>query len=193
MGSLVWRNKYTYRWFVLGPGLGIPILVGLLMTFSSDTLESKWIDLLPHVHASTNLLSTCVLIFALYAIRIKQNPLLHRKAMSLAWILGLIFLISYTIYHAGAAETKYGDLNADGILSGEEKKIAPLRPVYYLMLISHILLAIPLPYLVQTCFYHALCENFERHKFWVKYTYPLWLYVSVSGVLIYLMIRPYYN
>ena len=103
----------------------------------------------------------------------------HRISMMSAFVLGSLFLVSYVIYHSMADSTTFG---------GE----GWIRPVYYFLLLSHILLAIVVVPFVLFAFYFALTDKIEKHKKIVKYTFPIWLYVSVTGVLVYLMISPYY-
>jgi putative membrane protein len=111
-----------------------------------------------------------------------------------AILLSVLFLLSYIAHHLLAGDTKYGDLNHDGILSIDEKILAGnLRMVYYFILITHIpLAAIILPFILFTA-YRALTGEYDKHKKLVRITWPVWFYVAVSGVIVYLMISPYYS
>ena len=108
--------------------------------------------------------------------------------------LSVLFLLSYIAHHLLAGDTKYGDLNHDGIVSIDEKALAGnLRMIYYFILITHIpLAAIILPFILFTA-YHALTGEYDKHKKLVRITWPVWFYVAVTGLLVYLMINPYYN
>ncbi|MBC7407897.1 MAG: DUF420 domain-containing protein, partial [Arcicella sp.] len=100
--------------------------------------------------------------------------------MSLSFIQGSLFLVLYILYHVSNASTSYG---GDGIL----------KSIYYILLISHISLSIGVVWFVLRAVYYALSGQIVAHKKIVKWTFPLWLYVSVTGVIVYLMISPYYN
>ena len=108
--------------------------------------------------------------------------------------LSVLFLLSYIAHHLLAGDTKYGDLNHDGIVSLDEKALAGnLRMIYYFILITHIpLAAIILPFILFTA-YRALTGEYDKHKKLVRITWPVWFYVAVTGVVVYLMISPYYN
>ena len=114
--------------------------------------------------------------------------------MLAAILLSVLFLLSYIAHHLLAGDTKYGDLNHDGVLSLEEKTLTGnLRIVYYVILITHIPLAgIILPFILFTA-YRALIGEYDKHKKLVRITWPVWFYVAVTGVAVYLMISPYYN
>lgn len=150
----------------------------------------------PHVFATFNaIVNSCVvllLIAALIAVKSKKF-ILHKKIMLAAIILSVLFLISYVCHHLLSGETKFGDMNHDGILSPEEKMLAgSLRYVYYFILITHIpLAAIVLPFVLFTA-YRALSGDYEKHKKLVRVTWPLWFYVAITGVAVYLLISPYY-
>jgi putative membrane protein len=150
----------------------------------------------PHVFATFNaIINSCVailLIAALIAAKSKRF-ILHKKIMLAAIILSVLFLISYVCHHLLSGETKFGDINHDGILSPDEKVLAgSLRYVYYFILITHIpLAAIVLPFVLFAA-YRALSGDYEKHKKLVRVTWPLWFYVAITGVAVYLLIRPYY-
>jgi putative membrane protein len=150
----------------------------------------------PHLFAKINALINSVVSFLLVAgmIAIKQKKFtLHKNIMMTAIVLSVIFLLSYICHHLFAGETRFGDLNHDGILSPSEKTLAGnLRILYYIILILHIpLAAIILPFILFTS-YRALIGEYEQHKKLVRFTWPIWFFVAVSGVIVYLMISPYY-
>ena len=113
--------------------------------------------------------------------------------MLAAIILSVLFLISYICHHLLAGETRYGDINHDGIISEEEKlQAGGLRMLYYIILATHIpLAAIILPFILFTA-YRALIGEYDQHKKMTRVTWPVWFYVASTGVLVYLMISPYY-
>ena len=151
----------------------------------------------PHVFAKANAvinsIVTILLLAGLLAIKNKKY-LLHKRIMITAIILSVLFLVSYIGHHLFAAQTKFGDINHDGTLSADETSIAgSWRIIYYIILITHIpLAAIILPFILFTA-YRALTGEYERHKKLVRITYPIWLYVAITGVVVYFMISPYYN
>ena len=172
----------------------IPVAVGVLL-FSPFKISSdaSWIQDLPTFNASINGLTAIFLLMARYFIRIDERAW-HKWFMEMAFILGTTFLISYIIYHANVPSVIYGDTNGNGILEKNEMiRMGNLRYVYLGLLLSHIALSIVVVPLVLFAFYYALSENFEKHLKVVKYTWPVWFYVSISGVLVYFMISPYYN
>ncbi len=118
----------------------------------------------------------------------------HKKVMLTAIFLSILFLVSYIAHHLFAGETKYGDIDHDGILSLNETFLAGgMRVVYMILLFTHIpLAAIVLPVILFTA-YRALIGEYETHRKLVRITWPLWFYVAVSGVVVYLMISPFYN
>ncbi len=135
-----------------------------------------------HVFAKINaVINSCVsilLIAAFIAIKSK-NYIRHRNLMMVAMILSILFLVSYIAHHLLAGDTKFG---------GE----GTIRYIYFFILITHIFLAaIILPFILFTA-YRSFTGEFEKHRKLAKYTWPLWLYVSITGVVVYLMISPYY-
>ncbi len=134
-----------------------------------------------------------LLIAGLIAVKSKRY-LLHKRIMLVAMFLSIVFLVSYICHHLFAGETRFGDINHDGILGDEEKAAAgSMRIIYYILLGTHIPLAgIILPFILFTA-YRALIGEFNRHKKLVRITWPIWFYVAVTGVAVYWMISPYYN
>jgi putative membrane protein len=144
-------------------------------------------------NAIINSMVAVLLLAGLFAAKQKKYEL-HKKIMLTAISLSVLFLLSYIAHHLLAGDTKYGDLNHDGIVSIDEKALAGnLRMVYYFILITHIpLAAIILPFILFTA-YRALTGEYDKHKKLVRITWPVWFYVAVTGVVVYLMISPYYN
>ena len=145
------------------------------------------------INAVINSLVAVLLLAGLFTVK-QKNYELHKKIMLSAILLSVLFLLSYIAHHLLAGDTKYGDLNHDGILSIDEKMLAGnLRMIYYFILITHIpLAAIILPFILFTA-YRALTGEYDKHKKLVRITWPVWFYVAVSGVIVYLMINPYYS
>lgn len=150
-----------------------------------------------HVFAKANAIINSIVAVLLLAGLLtvkKKNYEIHKRIMLSAIVLSVLFLLSYIAHHLLAGDTKYGDINHDGILSADEKAMAgSLRMIYYFILITHIpLAAIILPFILFTA-YRALTGEYDKHKKLVRITWPVWFYVAVTGVLVYLMISPYYN
>ena len=150
-----------------------------------------------HLFATANAVINSTVTICLLAglVSAKQQKYsLHKKIMLAAIILSILFLVSYIAHHLLAGETKFGDVNHDNILSDEEKlHVAGFRTVYYILLITHIpLAAIILPFILFTA-YRALTGEYAAHKKLVRFTWPLWFYVAFTGIMVYLMISPYYN
>jgi putative membrane protein len=147
---------------------------------------------LPLFHAILNSTTAILLLASLYFIK-NMRVRAHRAANLTAVVLSSIFLISYVIYHSSNPSVIYGDLNHDGILSADEKlRAGNLRYVYYFILSSHIILSgIIIPFVLFTL-QRAFQQRFDRHKKLARVTWPLWFYVAVTGVIVYIMISPYY-
>jgi putative membrane protein len=149
-----------------------------------------------HIFAKANAIINSIvallLISGLIAVKNKKL-LLHKRIMLSAIFLSVLFLISYICHHLFAGEARFGDVNHDGILSTTEKNNAgSTRYIYYVILGTHIPLAgIVLPFVLFTA-YRALIGEFDKHKKLARITWPLWFYVAMTGVIVYLMIHPYY-
>jgi putative membrane protein len=158
--------------------VAIPLAVAGLLSLPSKLPLGDWTKILPHFIGVINSTTAISLIIALVAIK-KKNIEGHRKAMGAAVLQGAIFLVLYILYHISNESTKFG---GEGLI----------KSVYLFLLSSHIILSIGVVRLVLMSLYHALTGEIEAHKKSVKWAYPIWLYVSVSGVIVYLMISPYY-
>lgn len=150
------------------------------------------VHLFAAANAVINSLVTVLLLAGLITAK-RGNFILHKKIMFTAMILSILFLVSYICHHLFAEETKFGDLDHDGIVSATEKAQAGgLRTFYYIVLITHIPLAgIILPFILFTA-YRALVAEWPRHRRLARITWPVWFYVAFTGVLVYLLISPYY-
>ena len=170
----------------------VPLVVAALILLPQKIDAGSWVYFLPDLNAVINSVTTLLLIAAVFMVK-RGNIVVHRALMLSALALGFLFLISYIIYHSSASSIKYGDLNVDGILSEAElNKVGGMRTIYLLTLFSHIILSIFVVPFVLFAFYFALTGKIERHKRIVKWTFPIWLYVSITGVIVYAMISPYY-
>jgi putative membrane protein len=150
-----------------------------------------------HIFAKINaVINTCVAVLLVAAfIAVKGAKYrLHKNLIIAAMMLSVLFLISYIAHHLLAGEARFGDINHDGILSVDEKKqVGGLRIFYLLLLATHIILAaIILPFILFTA-YRGLTSDWPAHRRLAKYTWPLWLYVSITGPLVYYLISPYYT
>jgi putative membrane protein len=159
--------------------LAIPLAVAMLLNPRMPKVQlGEWTKVLPHLNGIINSLTAVLLIAGLYFIK-NKNIEAHRKTMLAAFGLGAMFLICYIFYHLSNQETKFG---GEGII----------RPIYYFLLATHIILSIGVVWFVLKALNYAIQGDFARHKAVVKWAYPIWLYVSITGVIVYLMISPYY-
>lgn len=151
------------------------------------------VHLFAKLNAIINSVVAVFLLAALLAVKMK-NYKLHRNIMLSAMLLSVLFLLSYICHHLFAGETKFGDVNHDGLVDELEKTaVGGRRMIYYIILGTHIPLAgIILPFILFTA-YRGLTGEFAKHKKLARITWPVWLYVAVTGVVVYLMISPYYN
>jgi putative membrane protein len=149
-----------------------------------------------HLFAKANaIINSCVavlLVVALVAVK-NKNYSLHKKLMMTAMLLSILFLVSYICHHLFAGDTKFGDLDHDGLVTELEKAaVGNSRLIYYIILGTHIPLAgIILPFILFSA-YRAMTGEFDKHKKLVRITWPVWFYVAVTGVVVYRMISPYY-
>ncbi|MBS1736864.1 MAG: DUF420 domain-containing protein [Bacteroidetes bacterium] len=175
----------------------LSVIVFAAIAFLSQTKLNVHLNFDPHIFATINAcINTVVsilLLLALWAVKGKRFTL-HKNLMIAAILLSILFLLSYVAHHLLSGETKFGDLNHDGILGSDEKILAGSRRYfYYALLITHIpLAAIILPFILFTA-YRSLSGDYAQHKKLARITWPIWLYVAVSGVVIYWMISPYYT
>jgi putative membrane protein len=158
----------------------VPVAVALLLLFPDFFSLDLGIDraTLPAFHAILNGTTALLLLLGLYFI-MNKNIGAHRMAMLSAFGLSAVFLVSYVI----------SKLNADPIPYGGEGFI---RYLYFFILISHILLSIPVLPLAMLAIYRGWTQEYARHRKIVRYTFPIWLYVAVTGVLVYIFMQPYY-
>lgn len=173
--------------------IAIPVVVAILLFIPTKIELGNWVKILPHVIAGINITTSFVLALALVAIKLKKINL-HKTLMFAALGLGAIFLVTYVIYHASVPSTVFGDINHNGVLDPNEADLVKgTRGIYLFFLLSHIGLSIIVLPLVLMAFYFALGNQIGKHKKIVKFTYPIWMYVSVTGVVIYYLISPFYK
>jgi putative membrane protein len=156
----------------------VPLVVAILLGIRQKVDLGAWTKALPHVIGAINTLTSISLIYGLFLIKQKQIER-HRKVMTFAFLLGGVFLICYVLYHLTNPSTSYG---GEGFV----------RYFYYFILISHILLSLVVLPLVLRAYYFAWIGEFVSHRKLTRFAFPIWLYVSITGVIAYLMIRPYY-
>lgn len=158
----------------------IPLLVAFLFFGNKATkIEGLEVSFLPHMNAVINSATFLCLVAGWVMIKRKQIDY-HRTLMLSAFVLSGIFLVSYVIYHNNAESTPFGGIGF-------------IRYVYFFILLTHILLAIVVVPFVLLALYFALSKQIGKHKKIVRWAYPIWLYVAASGVIVYLMISPYYK
>lgn len=158
--------------------LAIPIAVAVLLGIRQKVDLGNWTTYLPHINGVLNSITSVLLLTGFYFIK-QKNVEAHKRTMLMAFMLGSLFLLSYVLYHLTNESTAYGGQGW-------------VRPVYYFLLVSHIVLSIVVVWFVLRAVYFALSGQIIRHKQTVKYAFPIWLYVSITGVIVYLMIKPYY-
>ena len=165
-----------YRPLVIAASVLVPIVVAILFTVRIPDADP--LTFLPPIYAGINALTSLLLIVSLYFIKNGQRKI-HEALMKVCIGLSLIFLVMYIAYHMTTDPTPFG---GEGIV----------KYVYYFILVSHILLSIIVIPLVLTSYTRAISSEFISHKKISKITFPVWLYVAVTGVIVYLMISPYY-
>lgn len=155
----------------------VPLVVVVL--FGVKIPNSEPLGFLPPIYASINGLTAFLLIYAVWAIKNNKRTL-HQNIMSACIVLSLLFLIMYIAYHMTTDSTSYGGVGA-------------MKYVYYFILLSHIMLSIVIIPLVLKTYARAYLQDYKRHRKIARITFPIWLYVAVTGVIVYLMISPYYE
>ena len=173
-----WISDKGFFWLVLGVSLVIPVVVVLLQMIPAELRPSaEFAKHLPKLNAIINSLVSICLIFGYRAIRYQKNKALHQKFMFSAFLLSSMFLISYVVYHLTLPPVPY----CHGGL---------MKVIYLSILATHIVLAAVILPMVLYTIYYSTSGNFEKHKKLARWTFPLWLYVSVTGVVVYLMLAP---
>ena len=176
-------------WIISAAVLG---LVVMMQKIKIPLPEGAELSSLPGFHALLNSMAAVFLVLAIRAIK-KGKVILHQKMIYAAFICSLVFLLSYVTYHITTPATLFGDANKDGLLSSAEREaVSGIRPCYLFILISHIgLAALSFPFILRT-FVHAFTNQFEKHRKLSKKVFPVWLYVAVTGPIVYFFLQPYY-
>lgn len=172
-------KEKSYHTLIRVLSVAIPLVVAVLLGVRQKVDLGDWTKLLPHLNAVLNTTTAALLMVGFFAIRRRNIPL-HRLSMLASFTLGSLFLVSYVLYHLSNESTKFGGEGA-------------IRYVYFFVLISHIVLSVVVVPFVLLALYYALSGQYARHKKTVRWAFPIWLYVSVTGVIAYLMISPYYQ
>ena len=169
-------NKGKYNIYIWIVSIVVPLLVAFLFTVRIPNVEP--LSFLPPIYASINGLTAIFLIIALWAIKNKKI-VLHQGLMKISIGLSLVFLVMYVAYHMTSDSTPYG---GEGFM----------RYIYFFILITHIILSIGVIPMVLITYVRAISKQFANHKKIARYTFPIWLYIAITGVIVYLMISPYY-
>ncbi len=169
-------QEERYRKLIIVVSIIIPLAVAVLFRVRVDGYDFSF---LPPLYAGINGITSFLLVAAFIAIRNGRRAL-HEKLMKTCIALSALFLVMYILYHMTSDPTAYGGRGA-------------LRTIYYFVLVSHIILSVAVIPMVLFTFVRALSGNFERHRALAKFTFPVWLYVAVTGVIVYWMISPYYQ
>jgi putative membrane protein len=163
-----------FRKLIIAVSIVIPVAVAALFGIKVDGID---LSFLPPFYAGINGLTAVLLIGALVAIKSK-NMNLHQRLIQTCLALSLLFLLCYVAYHMTSDSTPYG---------------GDMKALYYFILISHIVLSVAVIPVVLFTYLFAWEGKFEKHKKWTRFAFPIWLYVAVTGVIVYLMISPYYG
>jgi putative membrane protein len=170
------EKKDPYQRLIIVLSVVLPLAVASLFGIKIPGYDFSF---LPPIYATINGITAVLLVTAVIAIKNKKKRL-HETLMKICIACSAIFLVMYVAYHMTSDSTPYG---GEGVL----------RMVYFFILITHIVLSIAVVPFVLFTFSRALSGNFERHKALAKFTFPIWLYVAITGVIVYLMISPYYS
>lgn len=172
------EKKYNIWIWILS--IAIPVVVAILFSVNLQKLgyDVKPLSFLPPIYAGINGLTAVLLFWAVMAIK-KGKKDLHEKLIKVCIACSVSFLAMYVAYHMTSIETSFG---GEGII----------RPIYFFILISHILLSIVIIPFVLITFVRGISGSYQRHKKLARITYPMWMYVAITGVIVYFMISPYY-
>lgn len=180
-GKKSWISDKNFFWLVTGVSVAVLAVVVLLRYLPAELRPN--IHLAKHLPAANAIINSLVsfcLVLGFYQIRVKKNKGIHQLFMLGAFLLSALFLVSYVTYHTSMEHTPYC---GDGIMKG----------IYLFILLTHIVLAAVILPLVLYTIYFSTTGNFTKHKKLARWTFPIWLYVSVTGVLVYLLISPCYS
>lgn len=188
-------DKFIFR-FVAVVTVAVILLVVLLNRhlIPGPEVAPAFTPYLPMLNAIINATCTILLLVSLYYIK-QGNIAVHKKLNILTFCLSALFLVSYVLFHyLMRNETVYGDVNGDGKVLGDEiTQYGTMRKVYLTILTPHIILAAGVLPLILLSFHRGLQMQVEKHKKLVRWAFPIWLFVTASGVVVYLMIKPFYH
>jgi putative membrane protein len=175
--QLIQNDKIYFR-IILAISIIIPVTIFILLQLPAGILGNFNVSILPAINAGINSTVVICLLSAYYFI-LQKNVAWHRRLMLISFALSALFTISYIIYHAQVKEVHYG---GEGLI----------KYIYFFILITHILCSGIIVPLVLITIYRSTTGQIERHRRIAKITLPIWLYVAVTGVIVYFMIAPYY-
>jgi putative membrane protein len=188
-------DKFIFR-FVAGVTIFVIAVVIVLNRhlIPGPATPPAFTPYLPLLNAILNGTCSVLLLTSLYFIK-QGNITVHKRLNILTFCLSSLFLVSYILFHyLMQHDTIYGDTNGDGVLSADERTAAgSLRTIYLSLLVPHIILAAGVLPLILLSFYRGLQMQVQKHKKLVRWAFPIWLFVTLSGVVVYLMIKPYYH
>jgi putative membrane protein len=188
-------DKFIIR-FVAGVTIFVITVVVVLNRhlIPGPAVAPSFTPYLPMLNAFLNGTCTVLLLTSLYFIK-QGNIKVHKRLNIITFCLSSLFLVSYILFHyLMRNDTLYGDANFDGVLSPEERAaVGGMRTLYLAILVPHIILAAGVLPLILLSFYRGLQMQVAKHKKLVRWTFPIWLYVTITGVIVYLMIQPYYH
>ncbi len=189
---LLAKNDSQAKWLISIISFVIFTAIVILSRVKIEANLGFDIHLFALVNACINSCVSILLVLGLIAIK-RRRFVLHKKLMLSAMILSIAFLVSYVSHHLLAGDTRFGDVNHDNVVDASELlAVGNTRMIYFVILITHIFLAaIILPFILFTT-YRAMIAEWPQHRKIAKITWPIWLYVSISGVIVYVMISPYY-
>lgn len=172
----------------------IPVVVAVLFYLPRPEMHAGFdVRILPLFHAILNSATAVLLLASLYFIK-NGHIKAHKVTNLIAVGLSVIFLVSYVTYHFFTESTRFGDINHDGIVDATEKAmLGASRYAYYFLLLTHIVLAVVIVPLVLFTLLRGFQSDFVRHRKIARYTWPIWFYVAITGVIVYIMISPYYG
>ncbi len=183
-----------YNKLITAVSIIIPVAVAALFGVNLRKLgyDVEPLNFLPPIYATINGITAVLLSAAVIAIKNGKRKL-HENLMKTAIACSIAFLLMYVAYHMTSISAVYGDINHNSILEESEKlAVGSSRTIYLLILLTHISLSVIIIPLVLITYVRALAQRFDRHKKIAKITFPIWLYVAITGVLVYIMISPYY-
>jgi putative membrane protein len=188
------NQEVKYKKLIIAVSIIIPLAVALLFTVNLKKLGYNVpnLNFLPPIYSAINGITAVVLVWAVISIKNGKRKL-HENLMKFAIACSVAFLLMYVAYHMTSISVKFGDVNHDGLLSDTEKStVGSIRYFYYFVLFTHIVLSVVIIPLVLFSYVRALAQEFDKHKKIAKITFPIWLYVAITGVIVYVMISPYY-